>query len=89
MIKSSELTKDYYTTGELGRMLNLNSKTPYFWAARGEIEHMVVDGPRIRYSNSKRRSSSAAREIQAAGRGRSENRYHLCKSLQPWAGKEW
>lgn len=49
MIKSSELTKDYYTTGELGRMLNLNPKTPYFWAARGEIEHMVVDGPRIRY----------------------------------------
>ncbi|MBF0580323.1 IS607 family transposase [Erysipelotrichaceae bacterium RD49] len=49
MIKLSELTKDNYTTGEVGRMLNLHPKTPYFWALRDEIKHIVVEGPKNRF----------------------------------------
>ena len=49
MIKLSALNKDYYTTGEAGRMLNLNPKTPYFWALRNEVKHIVIEGTKNRF----------------------------------------
>ncbi len=39
MIRISELTKDYYSTGEVSKMLNLNHKTAYFWCRRGTIDY--------------------------------------------------
>lgn len=44
MIRLSELTKDYYSTGEVSRMLNLNPKTAYFWCCRGTIEFFRIPG---------------------------------------------
>lgn len=49
MIKLSALNKDYYTTGQAGRMLNLNPKTPYFWALRNEVKHIVIEGTKNRF----------------------------------------
>ncbi len=39
MIRISELTKDYYSTGEVSKILNLNHKTAYFWCRRGTIDY--------------------------------------------------
>lgn len=44
MIRLSELTKDYYSTGEVSRMLNLNPKTAYFWCRRGTVEFFRLPG---------------------------------------------
>lgn len=44
MMRLSELTKDYYSTGEVSRMLNLNPKTAYFWCCRGTIEFFRIPG---------------------------------------------
>ena len=49
MIKLSALNKDYYTTGEAGRMLNLNPKTPYFWVIRNGVKHIVIEGTKNRF----------------------------------------
>lgn len=44
MIRLSELTKDYYSTGEVSRMLNLNPKTAYFWCCRGTVKFFRLPG---------------------------------------------
>ncbi len=44
MMRLSELNKDYYSTGEVSRMLNLNPKTAYFWCRRGTVEFFRLPG---------------------------------------------
>lgn len=44
MMRLSELTKDYYSTGEVSRMLNLNPKTAYFWCRRGTVNFFRLPG---------------------------------------------
>ena len=48
MVKKSELTKEYYKTGELAKMIGKQTRTVHSYSTRGEINSIIIpSGKRI------------------------------------------